>query len=234
MPLPLYLAMTGTEVASAEVLPEYMAWMACHFSSYGTGLSNLPRHLPVGAMLILNDRTPIRGHDPSRIKDQLEEVIGQFGCCGVLLDLQRPDVKEATALCAQLVGGLPCPVGITEHYARQLDCPVFLSPLPPGMALAEPIKPWSGRSLWLEVVTDRRVAVITESGCRWEDSDRNHEASTWFPEPSLHCRYCWSADDYRAVFTLERNAAHIPALLEEAQALGITHAIGLYQQLHKL
>lgn len=233
MPLPLYLAMTGAEIAVADPLPENTAWMACHFSCYSTGLSNLPTALPEGSMLILNDRTPICGHDPERIRTQLEELVNAFSCSGVLLDFQRPDVEETAKLCAHLAKALPCPVGITEFYADDLDCPVFLSPLPPGKALEAHSKPWIGRELWLETVTDTRVAVITESGCQWHCADFPHVESTWFEEPPLHCRYCWSADDRQAVFTLERTITHFPTLLEEAEQCGITRAVGLYQQFKK-
>lgn len=231
MPLPLYLAMTAAEVASVEALPEKTAWMACHFSCYGTGLSNLPRELPEGAMLILNDRTPICGHDPTRIGEQLEQLASVFSCSGILLDFQRPGVAETAQLCAHLVSTLPCPVGITEFYAKELDCPVFLSPLPPGTALDAHIAPWAGRELWLEAATDTRVAVITEKGCTWQDDDDAYAESIWFDEPSLHCRYCWSADAQQAVVILRREAEHIPSLLEEAERLGITRTVGLYQQL---
>ena len=45
MGLPLYLAMTAAELSAAEALPRKMAYMACHFSLYGTGLSNIPEQL---------------------------------------------------------------------------------------------------------------------------------------------------------------------------------------------
>ena len=230
MPLPLYLAMTAAEVEAAEALPENTAWMACHFSCYGTGLSNQPRELPEGAMLILNDRTPICGHDPERIATQLEQLVSAFSCCGVLLDFQRPGVAETAALCAHLVTALSCPVGITDIYAKELDCPVFLSPLPPGATLEQHVSPWAGRELWLETVTDVRTAVITETGCQWQDAAFPCEESPWFEAPALHCRYCWSAGERQAVFTLQRTTAHIPSLLAEAERLGITRAVGLYQQ----
>lgn len=229
--MPLYLAMTAAEIACAETLPEKIAWMACHFSCYGTGLSNGPRQLPQGSVLILNDRTPISGHDPQRIAEQLTQLAEDFSCSGVLLDFQRPEVSETARLCAHLVNALPCPVGVTESYAKELDCPVFLSPLPPGVALEAHIKPWAGRELWLEIAVETRAAVITEKGCQWQTADHSDSESVWFEEPALHCRYCWHTDERQAVFTLQRTAQHIPSLLEEAQARGVTCACGLYQQL---
>ena len=74
MTLPMHLAMTAAELACCDSLPSHPAWMACHFSPYGTGLSNLPEHLPEGALLILNDRTPVFGHDPQVICAQLHQI----------------------------------------------------------------------------------------------------------------------------------------------------------------
>ena len=64
MAIPQYLAMTAAEMAGTAPLPRYMAWMACHFSPYSTGLTNRPAKLRQGSLLILNDRTPIHCHDP--------------------------------------------------------------------------------------------------------------------------------------------------------------------------
>ena len=43
-----YFAMTAAEIRGCSALPAGIAWMACHFSPYGTGLSNLPPELPEG------------------------------------------------------------------------------------------------------------------------------------------------------------------------------------------
>ena len=64
MVLPMNLAMTAAEMSSAAPLPEKIAWMACHFSAYSLGITNIPASLPKGAMLILNDRFPCQGHSP--------------------------------------------------------------------------------------------------------------------------------------------------------------------------
>ena len=96
--------------------------------------------------------------------------------------------------------------------------------------MAQHVTPWAGRELWLEAVTDIRTAVITESGCTRQAAAPPRADAVWFEDPAFHCRYCWHADDRQAVFTLERTAKHIPSLLEEAEKLGITRAVGLYQQ----
>ena len=88
MALPLYLALTAAEFQNCSSLPEHAAWMACHYSPYGLGLSNIPKDLPQGSMLILNDRTPPCRHDPELIARQLGEIAERFQCGGVLLDFQ--------------------------------------------------------------------------------------------------------------------------------------------------
>ena len=86
-----FLAMTAAEMHSCASLPEKVAWMACHFSPYGLGLSNLPKTLPPGSLLMMDDITPPQGHDPDLIAAQLEECVQKFQCSGVLLDFQRTD-----------------------------------------------------------------------------------------------------------------------------------------------
>ena len=120
MAIHTYLAMTAAEFAATENLPEHVAWMACHFSPYGTGLSNLPHSLPPGSLLILNDRIPIYGHDPNRIGQQLLESAEIIHCSGLLLDFQRADVEESLRLAAHLISALPCPVAVSDCYADPL------------------------------------------------------------------------------------------------------------------
>ena len=84
MGLPLYLAMTGGEISGAREVP-HPAWMACHFSPYGQALTNIPRELPEGAMLILNDRVPCQGHSPALAAQQLAEAVIRLGCDSVVV-----------------------------------------------------------------------------------------------------------------------------------------------------
>ena len=77
-----FLAMTATEMYRNTSLPEKTAWMACHFSPYGLGLSNLPKELPPGSLLIVDDITPPHGHDPVFIAEQLIGCVDQFQCSG--------------------------------------------------------------------------------------------------------------------------------------------------------
>ena len=52
MAMDVFLAMTAAEICGNRNLPANLGWMACHFSPYGTGLSNLPKQLPPSSLLI--------------------------------------------------------------------------------------------------------------------------------------------------------------------------------------
>ena len=227
-----FLAMTAAEIQNSSALPPRTAWMACHFSPYGTGLSNLPASLPPDSLLILNDRTPIHGHDPERIAAQLAECIGSLGCHGLLLDFQRPGCRETEELVRHLLATLPCPVGVTEHYAAGIDCPVFLSPVPPSTPLADHLAPWQHREVWLELALDGEAITLTEQGARTEPLPFPGIQGPGFSEDRLHCHYRIQLTEDAATFTLWRTREDLNALLEEAEQLGITACAGLYQELH--
>lgn len=231
MALPLYLAMTAAEFSSVETLPPQVAWMACHFSSYGLGLSNLPQDLPEGSMVIVNDRIPIHGHDPAVIVRQLHTLWEDLhpGC--FLLDFQRPDIPETAAVAQAVTQTLPCPVGITEPYAHGLDCPVFLPPAPLLTPLEEYLKPWQGREVWLEIASEAEIVTVTADGAEIAPAPLKTLESPVFADKKMHCRYHTSVQEDRAIFSLQRDMEQIPDFLETAKALGVTQAVGLYQQL---
>lgn len=224
MEIVLYTAMTAAEFEKNSSFSSKIAWMACHFSPYGTGLSNLPTALPKGSLLILNDRTPICGHDPALIAAQLEEIIQAFGCSGLLLDFQRPGAEAVAAT----VSGLSCKVAVTPAYAQALDCAVFLPPPPLTVPFSQHISPWQGREIWVEAALERICIRVTTEG------SREIEASP-FPCPhvdeTLHCRYGIHVQPQQIDFHLHRDAAALSALMEEGSKLGITQYVGLYQQL---
>ena len=228
-----FLAMTAAETRNHSVLPPKIAWMACHFSPYGLGLSNLPQRLPPHALLLLDDITPIREHDPQRITEQLLNCLESLNCHGVLLDFQRPDVPETAVLVNHLTQTLPCPVIVSESYACELSCPVFLPPVPPSVALEEYISPWEGRSIWMEIGLTGELLTLTEQGCETVPLPFPNEASEGFPEKALHCHYRIETNEKSARFTLWRTEKDLAALLEEAEGLGISGAVGLYQEFSK-
>ena len=229
MAFPLYLALTAAEILNTATPPRPYAWMACHYSCYGTGLSNLPATLAPGSMVILNDRTPPGGHDPVMIAKQLAELVEAFSVDSVLLDLQRPDLEENARIAACIAETLACPVGVSAHYAKALSCPVFLPPVPIHKPLGDYLAPWAGREIWLDAAIDRERITVTAKGSRIEPAPSVCVAG--FEEKNLHCHYCIDIDKNQAVFTLWRTPEDLTALLQESEALGVTKAIGLYQEL---
>lgn len=223
-----YLAMTAAEFQSCEHLPEKMGWMACHFSPYGTGLTNLPRQLPPGSLLIVNDRTPIHGHDPERIRDTLAEVIATRQCAAVLLDLQRPS-QEAAAI-ARALSELDCPMILPPELAGA-DDPVFLPPVPLTLTVSEYLRPWGGRPIWLEAALDSQQITVTATGSSFTSPPPGTGQECPLSEPLLHCHYRVEVSAERAVFTLRRTEGDLAGLLAEAHEWGIAGSVGLYQEL---
>ena len=227
----LYLAMTAAEIRSAVSLPSRPAWMACHFSPYSTGLSNLPEALPEGSLLMLNDVTPIRGHDPHTVRDQLFYTLERHRCHALVLDFQRHPSPETQVLAQYLTQAPPCPVAVSAPFAEELSCPVLLPPCPAHSSLEEYTAVWKGRDIWLELSLEGEILTLTEQGCTAASlpyPDPNREG---FFDQKLHCHYTMEADEKAARFTLWRTLEDIKQLLEEAETLGVTAAVGLFQEL---
>lgn len=231
MSMRLYLAMTAGEYHSATALPEAVAWMACHFSCYGSGLCNLPKNLPEGSMIIVNDRTPIHRHDPSLIAEQLTQLQEALHPACILLDLQRRGEPEAVAIAQKVNDALPCPVGISECYAQDLECPVFLPPPPLHLCLEEYLEPWKDREIWLEAAMDASVITLTAEGAHIEEAELGTLESPNFTDLQLCCRYQITLEENTARFTLQRDREQLEGMFAQAESLGVTQAIGLYQQL---
>lgn len=227
-----YLAMTAAELEAFSV-PEgaFAAYMACHFSPYTTGLSNVPSELTPGSMLILNDRTPIHGHDPQRIMQQLLTAFDHLHFDCLLLDLERPNIDAYHDLCHILAQQLPCPVGISCLYAGELDCPVFLPPAPLNEPLEEYIASWDSREIWLDIAPQAERITVTESGSCIVPISFSPPPENAFAEDNLHCRYRMEDKEDAILFHLWRDLPQVERLTDHAQTLGITKCIGLYQEL---
>lgn len=227
MPLPIYLAMTAAEFEKSSCLPPNVAWMACHFSPYGTGLSNFPAHLPEGAMLILNDRTPICGHDPALIADQLQELVDKHKCSRVLLDLQRPNNADTESVVKTILGVLNCPVAVSHRYAEGLPCPAFLPPVPLLQSPQAYLQPWQDRQIWLEIGQEEALYTVTEKGC----SCRAMEDPAAMPhiDEALCCRYGISPGENCVGFPVRKDRNRLMAALEKLPQ--VTCLVGLYQEL---
>lgn len=229
MAIPLYLAMTAAEFSACGSLPAHRAWMSCRFSPGGKGLSNLPPSLPPGTLLILDDQTPPDSHDAALIRQQLSEIIDANRCSGLMLDFQRPENKKSSQIAAELLS-LPCPVCVSHIYAKDLACPVFLPPCPLTVPLSAHLAPWDGREIWLEVATDSAAITVTDSGSRISYQPCVGELP--HRDARLHCRYRIETEQDAARFLLRRSLADLPPLLQEAEELGVTQAVGLWQELY--
>lgn len=225
-----FLAMTAAEIRENPILPEKIAWMACHFSPYGRGLSNLPRSLPEKSLLIVDDITPIHGHDPQIITNQLMECMERLDILGIVLDFQRPNSPETAALVQFLSKSLPCPPAVSEGYADTLDLPVFLSPVPPSVTLQEHLSKWKDRDIWLDVTTWGERIQLSESGSTITDFPPWDFPASGFSETNLHCHYQTAQSEDAVLFTLWRTDGDLANLLEEAERFGVSNTVRLYQE----
>ena len=225
MPSAFFLAQTASEFALTVPEGAKKAWMACHFSSYGTGLSNFPQELPAGSMVILNDRIPVFGHDPGRIAAELTQLVETHSVSHVLLDLQRPGDPAAAGIARAVAGQLPCPVGISPAYAGDLDCAVCLPPLPPHKHPEEWMAPWLTRPLWMELAPVCRAYAIRADGCQWTDIPYTGDFPLWDDGAKCHYRIETGADHIR--FVLKRGLQELELLRNTSQ---IQCFVGLYQE----
>ena len=230
--LPIYLAITAQEFAQIRDFSSTLCYLACHFSSSGTGLSNLPSQLPSGSILCIDDSTPISNHCKTQVTAQIRELISKLNPCGILLDFQRPDNPYALDMIESILGSCTdCPVSVSHIYARDFDCPVFLPPLPFRLTIPAYLQPWSNREIWLELGSDKEMAIITENGFGSEQICSIPPGGNSFREPSLLCHYCTQIkQDHIAVY-FERTAQDLKELQLQASQLGVTKFLGLWQQL---
>ena len=228
MEIPLYLAMTATEMQNNRQLPHPLAWLSVLFSPYGRGLSNIPKALPPDSLLILSDRTPILGHDPELIFSLLQEAVKAHSCCGVLLDFERPGCEEAAQI-VKVLSALPCPLAVSAPYADPFDCAVFVpSPLP-SESLDAHLKPWDGREIWLEISAQAERIVVSATDVTHEIRSPCETLS--HTDPELNCHYTIELQKNAAVFTLQRNLEDWRKFLSKQTSHNIQKAVGLYQEM---
>lgn len=231
MTLPVYLALTAEEFSQAEPLPPKAGFMACHFSPYGTGLTDIPDQLPPGTLLTVNDRIPMAGHSTGVILRQLQEAVDALSSPAVVLDLQLRDRPEAAALAEALYRELPCPVVVPPWYGEKLQCPLLVPPVPLHRTVEEYLIPWKGRQVWLELSLMAQEVTIREDGCRFSSAPSPENPTEGWEEDSLCCRYRHRVTDDHITITMWRSTHHLKQLLHRAGELGTVAALGLYQEL---
>jgi len=181
-------------------------------------------------MLILDDSTPICGHDPQTVARQLAGVAEAFRCSCALLDFQRPS-DEADAIIRAVQQALPCRVGVSSLHANGRTCPVLLPPVPEDVPLGSYLAPWKGREIWLEAALGGMQITLTACGALRQILPRAEPAPRSHVHTGLHCHYHAALFPGSARFTLWRTREDLHALLDEAAQLGVAMAVGLYQEL---
>ncbi len=225
-----FLAMTPGEILGAAVLPENLGWMGCRFSSSGRGLTEIPKALPKGSLLIITDETPPVGHDPIQICEEAAGVAEKLGCCGILLDFQRPNHPENRTIAAELSQNASCPVAISEAYADGIDCPVFLSPVPPHVPPEAYFQPWRGREIWLELALDGVDIAVTKDGSSFTPVPYPSAAEHMHRDDLLCCHYSTEVSPEVIRFHLLRTKEDVQDLLNICEPFHVTTAVGLYQE----
>ena len=231
MVLPLYLALTAAEISASSAFLDYCAYMACHFSPYTAGISNIPAFLPRGSMLILNDRLPCQGHSADLVANQISEAVLRLDCESVLLDFQRSPEPESEAIVSAILSATSCPVAVTEAYAADAECPILLSPAPLHLPLADYLLPWKGREIWLEAALCQEEILITEKGVHINSIFPTEQLSGGFYDESLRCCYHTHILEDSIRFTLFDTPESLNQKLELAAQLGVSRAVGLWQEL---
>lgn len=231
MDLKYCLAVTAAEFGTLEALPSQLAWMACHFSPAGKGLSNLPGILPPGSLIMIDDSLPPEDHDPGLIAAQLQQLAQDRQAGGIVLDLQRPDSQESARIARVLSEALSCPVCISPFYAKDLRGPVLLPPPPLHQPIEKYIAPWKGREIWLEAALEAERITVTEEDSIAAPIPFSPIPEDCFTDDALCCRYQAQVLEDRVIFTLVRDKEMLQKLLIKAAEQGIRQALGLYQQL---
>lgn len=223
-----YLAMTEQEL-SAGPPPSNLAYLGCRFSE--SGLRGLPQSLPPGALLILDDRTPLESLPIPEIGEALQKVLTRFSCRGLLLDFERPGIAAQKALAAFLARQLSCPVAAPPEYAPE-NAPVFLPPVPVDCTVENHLAPWQGREIWLDTGLCGLDLTLTPAGAICAPAAV--PLLQGFYDEALCCRYTIRETPQGFLFRLGRDRACLQKLLARAEPLGVTLSVGLWQELSSL
>lgn len=234
MSLPLYLAMTDSEIDMHPSGITHCAYMACRFSPSSIGLCKPYAIIPSGSVLMLDDQFPFRDHNPDIILMELRELITQHSCESLLLDFERRDDPELDRLASYIIDRIQIPIAAPPCYAKNRKCAVFLPPLPPDTDLKSHMRPWEGQEVWLEVALDGLDVTVTKNGAKAVYVPHPDMHGNMHRDPNLMCHYSIHPGERQFLFHLQRNNEDIMELMSRAEAMGVSRFIGLYQELHTL
>ena len=223
-----YLAMTGAEFCSCTQYPPHIGWLACHFSPSGTGLSNIPKAMPAGSLLIVDDSLPFADHDPKLICQQLQQTIQDLDIHAIVLDFQRCHEPLLQSLAELLQKELPCPVFAPPEYAK--NGAIFLPPCPLHTPVDFYLKPYKNRQILLDTTPFSEIINVTQNGASYhtilpQTFDGNDH---W--DQRLYCHYKIAVQGHCVSFTLQRNKEAFSEWRAYVEGLGVAAMIGLYQE----
>ena len=124
-----------------------------------------------------------------------------------------------------------CPTAVTAPYAANSNSILFLPPIPPELSAKEWFSPYAGREIWLEVENTGEELTLTKQGCTRQPLFQPLQGQIFADKQSL-CHYTIRTEPDRAVFFMNRTPEDLQSLLSECEKLGVTKAIGLYQEFH--
>lgn len=226
-----FLGVTEAEMDGISQLPENAAWMWCHYSKESGKICGLPPFLLAGSMVVLTDEVAFLGADHSTLCGQLWGAVRALSCRYVLLDFQKPVCEEMVCFAEKLAASLPCPVILPAALGDRLDGPVFLPPVPLDVSLPNYLAPWAGREVWLELALDGLEIRLTDSGARSSYLPHPLPFSASHRDDRLHCHYKIETAPDQVLFTLRRTQEDVEELVTEAEGLGVTGCVGLWQEL---
>lgn len=220
----LYLAMTAQELTLFSN-PALSAYMACHFSPYDPGLTNLPESITADSMVILNDRIPFLHHDCRLIASQLASL----PCESLLLDLQNTEPEQAKELITSVLSVVSVPVAVSEQYAVDCPCAVFLSTVDADRDPLASLNAWSGRDIWLDMSPGCVCYRIDSHGSR-RTREKIFPDSPIHADPNLPCHYGITLTEAEAIFYIYRTWEDIARIMDQGKKMGISRCIGLHQE----
>ena len=182
-------------------------------------------------MLILNDRIPCQGHSADLVASQICDAVSRLNCESILLDFQRPDNPETEQVVQAILDLAPCPVCVSECYAKNRDCPVLLGPAPLHLPIEEHLAPWRGREIWLEAALCQEHITVTEEGTEFACCIPTDGQAGGFFDEHLCCSYRTEIEHMKIRFTLFDTKESLEKKLDIAVKYGVSRAVGLYQEL---